>query len=68
MELAVPALVSLEGGPETCRAVFIRAPAIVDVGASVEVLAEYPLAPGQGIDAQEQVKFLRSPLPPSTTT
>lgn len=47
MELSVPTLASREGGAETCRAVFIRAPAIVDVGSSVEVLAEYPLAPGQ---------------------
>jgi glutamine amidotransferase PdxT len=55
VELPVPALASQEGGSETCRAVFIRAPAIVDVGPSVEVLAEYPLASGQAVDAPEQV-------------
>lgn len=59
MELPVPALASHEGGSETCRAVFIRAPAIVNVGPSVEVLAEYPLAPGQVIDAPVQVKLHR---------
>lgn len=57
MELSVPTLASREGGAETCRAVFIRAPAIVDVGSSVEVLAEYPLAPGQ---APQQVINLPS--------
>ncbi|XP_055959702.1 probable pyridoxal 5'-phosphate synthase subunit PDX2 isoform X2 [Mercurialis annua] len=41
-ELSVPVLVSKEGGPETFRGVFIRAPAVVDVGPGVEVLAEYP--------------------------
>ncbi|XP_050212736.1 probable pyridoxal 5'-phosphate synthase subunit PDX2 isoform X1 [Mercurialis annua] len=42
-ELSVPVLVSKEGGPETFRGVFIRAPAVVDVGPGVEVLAEYPV-------------------------
>ena len=54
-DLPVPALVSQEGGAETCRAVFIRAPAIVGVGASVEVLAEYPLSSSQTVDASQQV-------------
>lgn len=40
-ELAVPELVSKEGGPETFRGVFIRAPAILDVGPEVQVLADY---------------------------
>ena len=73
VELPVPALASQEGGSETCRAVFIRAPAIVDAGPAVEVLAEYPLAPGQAVDIPEQVilfftssscktLYLRSPL------
>lgn len=62
VELPVPTLASKEGGSETCRAVFIRAPAIVDVGPSVQVLAEYSLAPGQSVDASDQVKILRSPL------
>lgn len=42
-ELAVPELVSKEGGPETFRGVFIRAPAIIDVGPEVQVLADYPV-------------------------
>ncbi|EEF32100.1 Glutamine amidotransferase subunit pdxT, putative [Ricinus communis] len=42
-ELSVPELVSKEGGPETFRGVFIRAPAVVEVGPGVEVLAEYPV-------------------------
>lgn len=62
VELPVPTLASKEGGSETCRAVFIRAPAIVDVGPSVQVLAEYSLAPGQSVDASDQVKLLQSPL------
>lgn len=32
-----------EGGPPSFRGVFIRAPAIVEVGPEVEVLAEVPL-------------------------
>ena len=54
-DLPVPALATQEGGAETCRAVFIRAPAIVGVGASVEVLAEYPLSSSQTVDAPQQV-------------
>lgn len=34
---------SQEGGPETFRGVFIRAPAVLEVGPGVEVLAEYPV-------------------------
>ncbi|KAK8493492.1 hypothetical protein V6N12_024879 [Hibiscus sabdariffa] len=42
-ELVVPELASKEGGPETFRGVFIRAPAVLDVGPEVEVLADYPI-------------------------
>ena len=42
-ELPVPELASKEGGPETCRGVFIRAPAILEVGPDVQVLADYPV-------------------------
>ncbi|KAJ4848914.1 Pyridoxal biosynthesis protein pdx2 [Turnera subulata] len=42
-EIPAPELVSKEGGPETFRGVFIRAPAVLDVGPGVEVLAEYPV-------------------------
>ncbi|XVF47156.1 hypothetical protein PTKIN_Ptkin03bG0086700 [Pterospermum kingtungense] len=42
-ELLVPELASKEGGPETFRGVFIRAPAVLKVGPEVEVLADYPI-------------------------
>ncbi|KAL8204717.1 hypothetical protein R6Q57_010340 [Mikania cordata] len=38
-DLPVPGLASQEGGPPSFRAVFIRAPAILEVGPGVEVLA-----------------------------
>eukprot|EP01018_Ginkgo_biloba_P021700 Gb_34990 [translate_table: standard] len=41
--LPVPVLATKEGGPATCRAVFIRAPAILEAGPSVEVLADYTI-------------------------
>ncbi|CAL2264426.1 unnamed protein product [Prunus armeniaca] len=40
-ELAVPELASREGGPEVFRGVFIRAPAILEVGPEVQVMADY---------------------------
>ncbi|KAI9194349.1 hypothetical protein LWI28_005248 [Acer negundo] len=40
-DVSVPELASKEGGPETFRGVFIRAPAILEVGPEVEVLADY---------------------------
>lgn len=43
-ELEVPALAAVEGGPESFRAVFIRAPAILETGPSVEVLAYYAVS------------------------
>ncbi|EOY33036.1 Pyridoxine biosynthesis 2 [Theobroma cacao] len=42
-ELLVPELASREGGPETFPGVFIRAPAVLEVGPEVEVLADYPI-------------------------
>ncbi|XP_059064741.1 probable pyridoxal 5'-phosphate synthase subunit PDX2 [Cryptomeria japonica] len=42
-ELPVPELVAKEGGPKTFRAIFIRAPAILEAGPSVEILADYNL-------------------------
>ncbi|KAI9115850.1 hypothetical protein K1719_012780 [Acacia pycnantha] len=42
-ELPVPELVSKEGGPETFRGIFIRAPAILEVGPEVQVLADFPV-------------------------
>lgn len=41
IELSVPELAAKEGGPASFRGVFIRAPAILEVGPNVEVLADY---------------------------
>lgn len=46
-DLAVPKLAENEGGPDIFRAVFIRAPAVVEVGPDVEVLADYPVPLGK---------------------
>ncbi|WVZ78019.1 hypothetical protein U9M48_025799 [Paspalum notatum var. saurae] len=61
-ELSVPKLAEKEGGNDTCRGVFIRAPAILEVGSDVEILADCPIpADGpkviisSGEDAEEQV-------------
>ncbi|KAE9618171.1 putative pyridoxal 5'-phosphate synthase (glutamine hydrolyzing) [Lupinus albus] len=43
-EVLAPELASKEGGPETFRGVFIRAPAILEVGPEVQVLADYPVS------------------------
>ncbi|XP_057953092.1 probable pyridoxal 5'-phosphate synthase subunit PDX2 [Malania oleifera] len=50
-ELSVPELAATEGGPETFRGVFIRAPAILEVGPGVEVLADYPVLSNKPSDA-----------------
>ncbi|XP_010264707.1 PREDICTED: probable pyridoxal 5'-phosphate synthase subunit PDX2 [Nelumbo nucifera] len=42
-ELPVPELAAKEGGHESFRGVFIRAPAILEAGPEVEVLADYPV-------------------------
>lgn len=42
-ELSVPELASEEGGLETFRGVFIRAPAILEVGPEVKILADIPV-------------------------
>lgn len=42
--LPIPGIVAKEGGPPSCRAVFIRAPAIIEVGPDVEVLADIPVS------------------------
>ena len=42
-ELSVPKLAEKEGGNDTCRGVFIRAPAILEVGSDVEILADCPV-------------------------
>ena len=42
-ELSVPKLSEKEGGNDTCRSVFIQAPAILEVGPDVEILADCPV-------------------------
>lgn len=55
-ELSVPELVAKEGGPETFRGVFIRAPAILEVGPEVEVLADYPAPSNKLLDSNSAVE------------
>ncbi|XP_076917974.1 putative pyridoxal 5'-phosphate synthase subunit PDX2 [Bidens hawaiensis] len=45
-ELPVPELAAKEGGPSSFRGVFIRAPAILEVGPGVEVLASVSIKEG----------------------
>ncbi|XP_052187356.1 probable pyridoxal 5'-phosphate synthase subunit PDX2 [Diospyros lotus] len=49
-ELQVPEIVVKEGGPPTFRGVFIRAPAILEVGPEVEVLANIPVPSNKTVD------------------
>lgn len=42
-QLPAPGGVRAHGGADTFRAVFIRAPAVLEAGGNVEVLAEYKL-------------------------
>lgn len=46
-ELSVPELAAKEGGPPCFRAVFIRAPAILEAGPDVEILASYSFPLGK---------------------
>lgn len=55
-ELPVPELAAKEGGPETFRGMFIRAPAILEVGLEVEVLAEFPVQSNKLFDADSPVE------------
>ncbi|KAM3692337.1 hypothetical protein ACB098_08G079600 [Castanea mollissima] len=54
-ELPVPELASKEGGPETFPGVFIRAPAILEVGPEVQVLADYPV-PSDVLDSNSTIE------------
>lgn len=42
-ELSVPGIIAKEGEPPSFRGVFIRAPAILEIGPDVEVLADIPV-------------------------
>ncbi|KAF5727446.1 pyridoxal 5'-phosphate synthase subunit PDX2 [Tripterygium wilfordii] len=56
-EVAAPELASKEGGPETFRAVFIRAPAVIEAGPGVEVLAEYPVPSNKVLYSSSSVRI-----------
>ncbi|KAF3785151.1 putative pyridoxal 5'-phosphate synthase subunit [Nymphaea thermarum] len=55
-ELSVPTLADKEGGPPNFRGIFIRAPAILEAGPSVEVLADYPVPSKQVIKTASESK------------
>jgi 5'-phosphate synthase pdxT subunit len=50
-ELEIPEVVATEGGPLNFRGVFIRAPAILEVGPNVEVLADISVASNVTVNA-----------------
>ncbi|XP_061366161.1 probable pyridoxal 5'-phosphate synthase subunit PDX2 isoform X2 [Gastrolobium bilobum] len=55
-EVLASELASTEGGPETFRAVFIRAPAIVEVGPEVQVLADYPVPSNKLLSSDSSIE------------
>ncbi|XP_020229118.1 probable pyridoxal 5'-phosphate synthase subunit PDX2 [Cajanus cajan] len=55
-ELSVPELTSKEGGPETFRGIFIRAPAILEAGPEVQVLADYPVSSNRLLNSDSSVE------------
>ncbi|KAI8477024.1 MAG: class I glutamine amidotransferase-like protein [Monoraphidium minutum] len=63
-QLPAPPEVLARGGPETFRAVFIRAPAVVDAGPGVQVLAECPVtgAAAEGGRSSVAVAVRQGPL------
>ena len=60
----MPLLTSKEGGAETFRGVFIRAPAVLDVGPGVEVLAHCPVPSNKVLYSSSTVQIQdEDPLP-----
>ncbi|XP_024984712.1 probable pyridoxal 5'-phosphate synthase subunit PDX2 [Cynara cardunculus var. scolymus] len=55
-ELPVPDLAATEGGPPSFRAVFIRAPAILEVGPDVEVLASISIQTTKKVDPSSSLQ------------
>ncbi|KAL5998395.1 hypothetical protein ACLOJK_009335 [Asimina triloba] len=55
-ELLVPELAGKEGGPTNFRGVFIRAPAILEVGPDVEVLADYSVVMDESMSQRSPFK------------
>eukprot|EP00897_Mesotaenium_endlicherianum_P005022 jgi/Mesen1/4548/ME000232S03806 len=53
-DLPAPAELREAGGADEFRAVFIRAPAVVETGESVQVLAECPVAPQSDSEVQRE--------------
>lgn len=45
-----------EGGPPSFRGVFIRAPAILEVGPDVEVLADIPFPSDKTVDSNSALE------------
>ncbi|KAJ0266643.1 pyridoxal 5'-phosphate synthase subunit PDX2 [Hirschfeldia incana] len=65
-DISVPLLTSKEGGPETYRGVFIRAPAVLDVGPDVEVLAHYPVPSNKVLYSSSTVQIQEEDAVPET--
>lgn len=55
-ELPVPQIADKEGGPPTFRAVFIRAPGILEVGPEVVVLADIPVSSSKAVNPNPAVE------------
>lgn len=61
-EISVAQVADKEGGPPSFRGVFIRAPAILEVGPEVEVLAEVPLPSDKLVIAKDSQEENPKPL------
>ncbi|XP_044506452.1 probable pyridoxal 5'-phosphate synthase subunit PDX2 [Mangifera indica] len=65
-ELLVPELASKEGGPETFRGIFIRAPAVLEVGPEVEVLVDYSVPSNKVLYSSSTVEIQEENVMPDT--
>ncbi|CDY09196.1 BnaA02g06220D [Brassica napus] len=65
-DISVPLLTSKEGGAETFRGVFIRAPAVLDVGPDVEVLAHCPVPSNKVLYSSSTVQIQEEDALPET--
>ncbi|KAF8395209.1 hypothetical protein HHK36_019152 [Tetracentron sinense] len=61
-ELAVPELAAEEGGPSSFRGVFIRAPAILEAGPEVKVLADYLVPSNKPAESKSAVESQEVPI------
>ncbi|MQM15642.1 hypothetical protein Taro_048592 [Colocasia esculenta] len=55
-DLSVPELAANEGGPPNFRGVFIRAPAILEAGPNVEILAYYSVPFGESTSTEADIQ------------